>query len=305
VAPFFALAISLTTPAVSWADDVVVLKDGGRLRGTVIEESRGRGVRIRLLDGVVREVEPANVDRVQYDSAMSTASGRLVIESVTPGTVFVDEKERGPSPVDLPSISNGRHSIHIEFADGGSSTKTAYVMANQTTVVAMDVTGLVSTYRRGPRFGVAAEGAEFAFGTGSHGVTTGGARLLPFLNLGVSRLVDVRIAASLMVSGVASAVQNDLVWSAGGDLAVRLNVLSFYAVGMGAYVGYLAWPRPELIGQPTATSALLGMVEGSPALFRFGEKRQFEAGLMFGAGMLSLDNSSAFFASAGFGYLFL
>jgi len=48
------------------AYDTVFLKDGGRLRGQVIEEHPKQGLRIRLLDGAIREVPRDEIDRVEY-----------------------------------------------------------------------------------------------------------------------------------------------------------------------------------------------------------------------------------------------
>ncbi len=53
----------------SWAgegQDTVLLKNGGRLRGTVFAEDPVQGVSIKLLDGTTRNVPPAEVARVEY-----------------------------------------------------------------------------------------------------------------------------------------------------------------------------------------------------------------------------------------------
>ncbi len=60
------LVASAQSPA---GDDVVYLANGGRLRGTVIEEDPSRGVRIQLADGTVQTVPAADVTRVAYGGA--------------------------------------------------------------------------------------------------------------------------------------------------------------------------------------------------------------------------------------------
>jgi hypothetical protein len=63
--------------APSDVDDTVVLRDGGRIRGVVIEESPALGVRISLPDGTTRGLAPSEVERVIYGHAPSDApSGR-------------------------------------------------------------------------------------------------------------------------------------------------------------------------------------------------------------------------------------
>ncbi len=63
-------ALLLLPPIVvhaDYADDIVMLTNGGRLRGVVIEEDPRKGVlRIRLLDGSVRSLPPDEVREVLY-----------------------------------------------------------------------------------------------------------------------------------------------------------------------------------------------------------------------------------------------
>lgn len=48
------------------AEDTVFLVNGGRVRGTVMEEDPAKGVAVKLPDGSVRRIAPADVKRVQY-----------------------------------------------------------------------------------------------------------------------------------------------------------------------------------------------------------------------------------------------
>ena len=57
-----AALVSLAAPDL----DTVMLRDGGRLRGTIVEETRAAGVTIQLPDGRVERVAPEQVQRVVY-----------------------------------------------------------------------------------------------------------------------------------------------------------------------------------------------------------------------------------------------
>jgi hypothetical protein len=58
-------------PSVGLADqpDEVLLLNGGRLRGKVMEDDPAQGVSIQLLDGTVRRVSRVEISRVQYAGA--------------------------------------------------------------------------------------------------------------------------------------------------------------------------------------------------------------------------------------------
>jgi hypothetical protein len=47
-------------------EDTVFLSNGGRLRGTVIEQDPERGVKLRLLDGSIRKLKTGDVARIEY-----------------------------------------------------------------------------------------------------------------------------------------------------------------------------------------------------------------------------------------------
>lgn len=66
---FLALLALLALPRVAGAgdlDDIVFTKGGGRIRGTVLEEDRTKGVTLRLPDGKNRTVKAEELDHVQY-----------------------------------------------------------------------------------------------------------------------------------------------------------------------------------------------------------------------------------------------
>jgi hypothetical protein len=54
-------------------DDTVFLKNGGRVRGTVMTEDPKQGVKVKLADGTVKTVGAAEVDHVDYGGAAAAA----------------------------------------------------------------------------------------------------------------------------------------------------------------------------------------------------------------------------------------
>src|SRR5687767_15570942 len=63
---FFAL---VTVASTAVADDVVHLKSGGRVRGTVTLQDPTEGVVVLLADGTIKKIPAADVARVDYGDA--------------------------------------------------------------------------------------------------------------------------------------------------------------------------------------------------------------------------------------------
>ncbi len=99
-------AIPVTRTAL--ADDVM-LQDGGRVRGAIMEESPTAGVRIRLLDGTVKLVPAEQVKAVSYDHLPSSAStpNKSGID-LTRGSAPTDQAD-GPEPARKPRSRRERH----------------------------------------------------------------------------------------------------------------------------------------------------------------------------------------------------
>ncbi|BDG02345.1 hypothetical protein [Anaeromyxobacter oryzae] len=57
------------------ATDTVYTVDGGRVAGTVVEESKTSGVTIQLPDGSVRRIEPSQVSRIEFADGTISTSG--------------------------------------------------------------------------------------------------------------------------------------------------------------------------------------------------------------------------------------
>jgi hypothetical protein len=75
VAAFVSLSNSVIPTAASAGDvdDTVLLKNGGRVRGTVMSEDPGQGVSVKLADGSVRAIPTAEVERVEYGTQAAEA----------------------------------------------------------------------------------------------------------------------------------------------------------------------------------------------------------------------------------------
>ncbi len=146
------VAASILAPAaIAWADDVVLLNNGGRVRGTVIEEDPAEGVRIRLADGTTRSLKANVVKQVLYaDSPPPSArpaahaapaqvaapppgAGAIHVEAAgPPGMVSVDGGRVGSTPVDVRSAGVGQHLVHIDFDGGRSWQSMVLVQGGQT-----------------------------------------------------------------------------------------------------------------------------------------------------------------------------
>jgi hypothetical protein len=145
-----ALSIMVFAPA-AWADDdVVLLKNGGRVRGTVIQEDPVQGVRVRLPDGTIRAVKPAEVKQVLYADAAAAPTAKPAASPAAPpasagaihvevdgpaGRVTVDGGAVGRTPADVKAAGVGRHLVQIDFDDGGTWRDTVLVQAGETSNV--------------------------------------------------------------------------------------------------------------------------------------------------------------------------
>lgn len=83
--------------------DTVMLRDGGRLRGTVVEETRAGGVTIQLPDGRVERVAPGEVQRVVYgDGAVGVLGGEPPASVPAPAAAAAPAAPAGEAPAAAP-----------------------------------------------------------------------------------------------------------------------------------------------------------------------------------------------------------
>lgn len=99
-------AMLLSWAAAAQADDVM-LNDGGRVRGTVFEESPTSGVRIKLPDGTIKVVPADQVKEVRYDSdakrQLPTNEPATNLDALPPGDDFPPRPPQVKrDPIDTP-----------------------------------------------------------------------------------------------------------------------------------------------------------------------------------------------------------
>jgi len=166
-------SLMLAVTAHAADDDIVLLKNGGRLRGSVVEEDPQKGVRIKLADGTLRAVAASDVKEVQYGGkpatvvapppavvappllaapfapVMSPAIGSIHVEASAPGRVIVDGGVVGPAPADVQAAAAGRHKVRVEFDAGGSRQEIVLVQGGQTAQVRLEAP-IRDTFLLGP-----------------------------------------------------------------------------------------------------------------------------------------------------------
>jgi hypothetical protein len=97
----YRILIALSAASLLWSpvaraaddDDLVLLVNGGRLRGVVIEEDPQKGVRIKLVDGQIRSLKPSEVREVQYHGASAPAAA-----AAAPAATFAPSPAPTPAP---------------------------------------------------------------------------------------------------------------------------------------------------------------------------------------------------------------
>jgi hypothetical protein len=277
------------TPARAAADDVVLLANGGRVRGTVVSEDPAQGIRIRLADGTIRNIAAKDVKKVEYAGEASTtevppppapaapaappeAVGSIHVETAAPATVLIDGGIVGKAPADVSAAAAGRHRIHVDFDDGGSRDQIVLVQGGQTAKLMVDRPPMQEIFasHRGLHLGFAGELTLIAgiFGDATTPLNFGGGAAF-LAQYGVSPGVDVRATAFVDATGGTFGFL-----PLGASLGVRFNLGSVYTMGLGfrGGVGIIA-------GSNGSTPGPFFGPELSLIGFRFGEQRQFSVEL--------------------------
>jgi hypothetical protein len=98
--PFVHVAIAALLAAAAADLDTVFLKNGGRLRGTVLEEDPARGVSIQIPGGDLRKLAPDEVVRVEYgDGAVRTPGAQPAPAPQPQWQPLPPAAQPGPEPV--------------------------------------------------------------------------------------------------------------------------------------------------------------------------------------------------------------
>lgn len=295
------------------ADDLVWLKNGGRLRGQVLSEDPKEGVKIKLADGRTRVVPVAEVNKVEYEDASPSAPpaapgvpappppvaapklGSVVIDAAEPGRLWFDGVEVGQVPFRREKVPVGAHDARIEFTAGGNARGTLQVEDGATASLRLSpgADELAFRPRRGASFGMALEGVvivpskvhSYADADAvSVQARYGGGRLSMFANIGVHPNVDLRVGAFLAAAGGSYGAK---LFPAGGFFSTAFR-LSRVVLVVGAQGGYS--PGDEIRAYPGSAPDIGGnesTVMGSLATFgghfgagvALGSERRWELGL--------------------------
>jgi opacity protein-like surface antigen len=120
--PSFVAVTVAALLAASAADlDTVFLNNGGRVRGTVVEEDPARGVIIQMPGGDQRTLQPGEVYRIQYgDGTVKTYGGRQepAPSAPPPPPAAAELPATAPPPPPMPPASDRAPSVESQPAAG-------------------------------------------------------------------------------------------------------------------------------------------------------------------------------------------
>ncbi len=135
-APAPAAAAAAAAPAAAPAAgpvDTAYFRGGGRVRGTVMEESASTGVKVKLLDGSIRNYPADEVTRIEYaDGTVSTPQA-----AAAPPVPRAKTAEPARAPVD-----------NVFFLGGGRVRGTVIEENPKTGVKVRLLDGSIQTYAR-------------------------------------------------------------------------------------------------------------------------------------------------------------
>ena len=320
----FTLLLTLASPAWATGDDMVLLKSGGRVRGTVVVEDPGKGVRIRLADGTIRDIPASEVQSVVYESAPAPAApppavappgvppvvlqvappaaapattgvGSIHVETTVPATIVVDGGMVGKAPTDVKAAAAGKHHVRADFDQGGSKEEIVLVQADQTVSVTLATPERHEVFasRQGLHAGLSLELTYIPTQPGSAGSAggfeTGGAGVAFVVDDGLSPALDFRATVFVDAAGGSFAF-----FPIGASAGFRFNLGSLYTMGLGARggVGIVA-------GKNSATPGPFVGPEFSLIGFRFGDRSQYSIELAERIGFYFFSNVPANYSNLG------
>ena len=215
----------------------------------------------------------------------------LRVTAARPGRVEMDDRQvgryEGAEPLIVTGVSGGQHEVKVYFDGGGNYAQRAFTTAGQFSDVHVPLSKVRTLFphRKGFHLGVSGGAHYMRYDIlDIHGdeLNGGGIHANFIMNLGVAPAVDLRSGVELRVGGSEADVVNTLL---GVPFHIQLNLGGVYAMRWGGSVGV------DLLSAGGGTNAeFYAAPHGSPAVFRFGAKRQFE---------VSLDGGAAFTFPAG------
>jgi hypothetical protein len=254
--------------------EVVHLKDGGEVRGLIMERSPQTGIVIKLYDNSVRSIPPA---AIEYAGRPGT--GGLRVDAPEPGTVALDGQEVGRVPLDLNNLEAGSHRLRIKFDPGDETHAGVEVQAGRVTPVGLQLPegrALADLYR----------GTHFALGGGPmagsslHTSAVLGGVVFAGASIGVSSQGELRLLGHL---GLGSDLDYERVWyELAASATYRLRLSALYAIEFGARLSLLPYPDDKYGNDPNynvtrenSITPAIG-VQGSLLTLSFGPARSYE-----------------------------
>jgi hypothetical protein len=105
MAAFLTASVGVSVARADDPVDTVLMTNGGRVRGTVMEEDPQKGTSIKLLDGTVKKLSPAEVKRVIYAGAPAApAKPPPVAPTVVAPAMPVAPGMVAPMPAAMPGV---------------------------------------------------------------------------------------------------------------------------------------------------------------------------------------------------------
>jgi hypothetical protein len=312
----------IVLPGVALADEVLLV-DGGRVRGSVIEESPKDGVKILLENGTTYVVPAAQVKEVHYGTAKSTnptptppvapprpaprkGSARpMATVSVSiaegAGKVFVTDNYsarelRQPkgrvvagAPMTL-QLAEGEWEVEVEFDDGGAASETLY--ADAKTPSELRLSSWLQSHR-GVHLGIM---GYMQAGYLYRGVI--GPRIDVFADLALAPACDLRLGGAVGMFLFPDPRSSDT------SIAAELSAVAHFVFNVpgGVYRPYVGASGGVVLGDigsqsteydffpPKPASPVTVKVHAELSLlhFSFGSKRSFDLDFSAGGGMAYL-----------------
>ena len=98
-----ALLLLATRAQAADADDVILLNNGGRVRGIVVEEDPERGIVIKLLNGTIRTFKRSEIREVRYHGEPTPAPVPTPVPTPAPAPAPAPTPAPAPAPTPTPT----------------------------------------------------------------------------------------------------------------------------------------------------------------------------------------------------------
>lgn len=265
-----AARVSAQSSAAPAREQVVYLKSGAAVQGTLVERNPHSGAVLRL-HGQQERIIPN--EQIAYIGVRG--SGGLHIEALEPGNVSIDRVPMGHTPLDLANLDPGDHLLEIDYDAGDSSSLHAAVYAGAISRVALPGAKLreVGRLREGVK---AVLGGGLFLGTAlGKQYLVGGAGVAGGLNFGFSAHYDFRWLGHIQLGSVGGRLWFEVASSA----SLRLNLSSVYSMELGARVSIMPEPDTDAPKGYAAVARPSFGVQGSLLSLRLGAERSQELSL--------------------------